>query len=191
MNKKDIIMLILIHGVFILIGTILFVLSFRTFLMKDISVLFYRGVMLLILTCSVMSVALWFYKRSKYGRLFTYRDIVVSISLMFSCNIVFFTLVPVTIDRSVSVFILGQMNKTPSRYYSKQELTSVFEKKYVEAYDGIQKRLDEQMYSGNVAKDGNEYKLTDQGENLVGIFDFIATMFNINNQFIKERNYQP
>lgn len=42
-----------------------------------------------------------------------------------------------------------------------------------------QKRLDEQVYIGNVEKTGSGYRITEKGERLISIFRFVEMIFPV------------
>src|SRR5437763_322860 len=111
MKASTIIILIAIHASLFLAATSLFIVLFHTGLFSNIDIFFYRGIMLLLVTCFVLLTGLFLLKRKQHIRIFTYRDVILSVVITFSFNIVFFTHIPVTADRSLSIFILGYMNE--------------------------------------------------------------------------------
>ena len=184
MSFKDILKLTIMHIIFFITGTILFVISFRTPLYGNINVLFYRGIILLLTVSLALAAALVFYKRTRHGRLLSYRDIVMCVTVLISFNILFFTHVPITADRSVTVFILGHMSKHTDTVISKEDMTSFFVKRYVNDYSAMERRFDEQVVSGNVTQEGNGYKLTKRGKLLIKFYDLVADIFGIDKKFI-------
>lgn len=176
--------LILLHAASFLLGTILFIFLFRTSLFSNINVLFYRGIVLLILSCIFMLMFMIFYKQKIKTKLFTYKDIVLAIVLIFCLNLVFFTHLPVTAERSISVFLLGSMNKNSNEELTNKEITDMFTQKYLYEYRAMDKRLNEQIISGNIIREGDAYKISSQGKLLIGFYSFIADLFNINKKLI-------
>jgi uncharacterized membrane protein YidH (DUF202 family) len=93
-------------------------------------------------------------------------SIIAAVVLSASVHLVFFIVVPVTVDRSVTVFLLTRMamadrGQTP---LTKDELENALRDDYVTALDAVGRRLDEQLISGNVqAVAGDRYSLTAQG----------------------------
>lgn len=172
------------HLVFWVTGTLLFIGLFHTQLFKSVDVLFYRGITLLLLSCAVMTTLLFLFKRSRYGHLFTYRDILLSLVLIFSLNLVFFTHIPITADRSISVFMLGYMNNNSDKTISNQDMTNFFTNKYLYEYGAMNKRFNEQIVSGNIVQDDNGFKITKQGRQVMKIYAFVAKLFNIDNKII-------
>lgn len=133
-----------------------------------------------------MTVGLLLFKSSKYSQLFTYRDIILNIVVVFSFNIVFFTLIPVTAERSVSIFLLEYMSKHADRAFSHKEITQVFSEEFIDKHEGINKRFHEQIISGNIRQTGDRYKITEQGQFLMKLYIIIGDMFKIG-----KRNLSP
>lgn len=179
---KSILKNIFLHLVFFTLGTFLFIILFRLF--SNINVLFYRGIVLLFLSCIILLLFMVFLKRTVYGKFFTYKDIILSIVLIFCLNLLFFTHLPVTAERSISVFLLGYMNKYSNRAFTNKEISKIFKEKYVDDFHETDKRLSEQLISKNIASENNTYKITNQGKLIIKLYSLIADIFNINKQLI-------
>ena len=67
-------------------------------------------------------------------------------SVPFCCiNMVVFTLVPVTVERSVSVFLLAQMDANNTHVYSEDEMGTLLKEDYIDKNGAVQKRCEEQI----------------------------------------------
>lgn len=184
MKFKNAAALLAFHTIFFILGTALFILLFHTQLFKNVDVLFYRGIVLLLISCTVTTALLFLFKKSTSGHLWTYRDILLSLVLIFSLNLVFFTHIPVTADRSISVFILGYMNNNSDKTISSQDMANIFTGKYLYEYDAMTKRFNEQIVSGNIVENNNGFKITKRGQLIIKIYVFVAKLFDINNKII-------
>jgi hypothetical protein len=178
MKYKDISVIVFWHALLFLGGTVFFLLMFRSTLFSDL-VLFYRGIILIFLTGIVLTAVFYLILRSKYRGNLTFRDLIISLLLMTSVNIVFFTHVPVTADRSVTIFVLGYMNSNPEKVYTKNELEDVFIDKYIDENDGMDKRSYEQVVSGNINEVDEGFKLTRRGKLLIKLYIMIADLFDL------------
>jgi len=174
------------HFIFFVLGTAIFILSFHTSLFKGLSVFFYRGVSLLTFTALLMIILLLYFRKTRFGALFTIRDIVLSVVLIFCVNLLFFTHVPVTAERSLSVFLLGYMNEHSTRVFSKDEITRIFIEKYVIENENVRKRIDEQLVSKNIAEEGGVYSITRQGKIIMNFYNFISRLF-----VVDKKNLSP
>lgn len=184
MKFKNILLLLISHSVFFLVGTSIFIFLFHTKLFKSVDVLFYRGIILLLISCAIMAMLLFLFKKKAAVCIWTYRDIVLNLILIFSLNLVFFTHLPVTADRSISVFMLGYLNKNPDKLLTSQQITDFFTNKYLYEYGAMGKRLNEQIESGNIIQNGNDYKISKKGQLIMKIYSFIVKLFAIDNKIV-------
>ena len=80
------------------------------------------------------------------------RDAVSACAFAAGIAVCLLIVLPVTIDRSISVFMLTQMAAQPDHAFTPSELRSLFVDVYVERYGQIERRLEEQKVSRNVAQ---------------------------------------
>lgn len=179
MNLYAILILVSIYICFFVVGTTLFISLFHTRLFKRITVFFYRGIILLITTCILIFIILLLIKSMRYVDFYTYRDIFLIITILFSFNIIFFTHIPITANRSVSIFILGYMNKNGNKTYTKKEIAHVLQTIYLERHNEVQRRFNEQIVSGNIVQKKGAYTITKQGKLLIKAYTIIADAFMI------------
>jgi hypothetical protein len=184
MITKDVVKLFVYHATIIIIGTICFVLSFRTPLFINLNVLFYRGILLLITTCIVSGLILLGIKRTNVLKLFTYRDIILAVTIIFSFNLLFFTHFPVTSERSISLFMLGYMNKNLDKTFTKDEMIKIFMDKYIVEYGEMEKRFHEQIVTGDIVNHGKGYRITKRGQLILRFFNFVDELFMIDKKII-------
>jgi len=169
--------LLMLYVISFIVGTVIFIGFFHTGLFGFLDVFFYRGIALLLFTAVVIGGALLFLQ---HRFAFTLKDIYIIILTLVSVNLLFFTHVPVTAERSVSIFLLDYMSTRAHQIVTKEELTQVFIEKYVGTDDNIQKRIHEQLVSGDIAVQGSGYRLTTQGKLLMKMYGVTATVFGIN-----------
>jgi hypothetical protein len=161
-------------------ATALWIVLFHSPLLAG-SVFFYRGLVLLAVTAiglAIVLVTLW---RTSYRGLIGVRDILLIASLLLSVNVVFFTHLPVTADRSISVFILAYMNRAEGPLTSEQISDSVIRTYFLERR-AIDKRLDEQLVTGTLVRTGDGYVISEEGRRLVGFYELIARVFNVDTE---------
>lgn len=185
MNTRYVLGLILLHCAFFICGTVFFIILFHTPLLIK-SLFFYRGIWLLCIATLLMLISHLLFRKLGYIHFFTIRDVVLSIVFFFCINLVFFTHLPVTADRSISVFILAYMNNHNDQSLTKNTITNVFINKYITNNDGIQKRFDEQITSGNIKKNQDNYHITEQGKLVILFYKFISDIF-----VIDKKNFSP
>ena len=121
-------------GIYILIYivcSVMFVGLFHTGLLKNMEVLMYRGIAFIVITGIVAAVVMGVIR--KFWGFITIRDIIMMFVIFCCVNTVLFVLVPVTVERSVSVFMLSYMEensdrpspRNPSAKYSLQSMLRI------------------------------------------------------------------
>lgn len=76
------------------------------------------------------------------------------------------------------------MDNHSERKFSENEITEVFVDKYVYKNKSISKRLYEQIVTGNILSQRDEYGITKQGKFIMRIYKFIAEVFKIDKENI-------
>jgi hypothetical protein len=179
-TRNTIIRFILFHVCFFSVATGVFILSFRLPVFTG-TVFFYRGILLLCTVAVLSAVVLVYGKRKRQTPPYTYRDILLALVIFVCFNLVFFTHIPVTADRSVSVFLLGYMNAHSPRTVTEDELTYVLAETYVRSNAATSKRIHEQLQSGTIIRDGDGYRISQRGVLLMRMYGWIAELFGLNN----------
>ena len=134
-----------------------------------IEIFVYNGIVSMIF--SFFITFLIFFKK-KYSLLISV--LVVSISIHFSL----FLFVPVTIDRSISVNLLIELNENyKNEYLSKQEISRIIND-YTSSSEFVEKRINEQVASKNIVKTPRGYIFTRSGENLIKLFNIINKIYD-------------
>lgn len=168
-------------GIYIVCSAV-FVGLFHTPVLKGLEVLMYRGIIFILIT-GVLAAGVMFLCKKKWQDLFDIKDVILMF-LGFCCvNMVLFTLIPVTVERSVSVFTLSYMAENP-KAYTIEEMEEVFNEKYVQEFNAFDKRFKEQIVSGNVDETEDGYVINDRGKAAVNFFRVIGAMFNTDERLV-------
>ena len=114
-----------IYAAIYLLCSVLFVLLFHTPVLKSMEVLMYRGIAFILMAGIVAAVLMFLCKR-KWKKLFDFKDVILMFLGFCSVNMVLFTLIPVTVERSVSVFTLSYMEENPSAY-TVEDMEKIFQ----------------------------------------------------------------
>ena len=150
--------------------------------LHEISILFYRGLVLIAvgaLFCFVVLVL-----ASRKWPIWKPRDAVSASAFACGVAVCLLIVLPVTIDRSVSVFILTRMAALPDRTFTPAEMRATFTDVYLGRYQQIERRLEEQEISGNVARDAAGYRITPQGLAFVRLARFLSRIFQTDARFV-------
>ena len=169
----------------LILGSLSAAMFCRTGLFSFIDVFFYRGIAL-ILFCGLLSAIILAVLRCLLFRnFFLRRDIAWFFILFCAINIVFFTHVPVTADRSITVFMLGYLADNSDRSFSKEEMEDFFIERYVHEFGAFDKRFQEQIETGTIAETApGEYRITASGIQLMQIYEKTAKLYRIEEKLI-------
>lgn len=190
---KDFGKVLAIYIAIYLICSLLFVALFHTPLLKSMEVLMYRGIVLLILA-GMVSVALMFLAGKclcKKKKLLDGKDILLMFCGFCCINMVLFTLIPVTVERSVSVFMLSYMEESPQTSFTEEEIQNAFIDIYVDDFKAFEKRFNEQLVTGSIEEqDDGSYALTKNGQHIVRMFRTVAKWFHTDDRCVYPVTYK-
>ena len=179
----SVVALIGIYVLIYLVCSALFIGLFHTGLLKDMEVLMYRGVAFIVIT-GVVSAVIMAIARKLWGFI-TVRDIIMMFVIFCCVNMVIFTLVPVTVERSVSVFMLSYMDENSDQTFTQESVGEVFTAKYVDDYGAFEKRFDEQVVTGTIEQNPDgKYSITERGRFVVRAFRTIAEWFDTDRRLV-------
>ena len=183
---KEIVFTLLTYAVLYVFSFLLLVLLIRTPLLKGMHVLMYRGMVMIVLAGIMASVLLVLFKKWRKITWLSGKDVVLVFILTCSINMVFFTLIPVTVERSVSVFMLSYMDTYSDRTYTEDEVAKIFVEKYVDEYGAFEKRFDEQLTTGTIVQnEDGTYSITDKGRFIVKLFRLISDVFDTDERLVR------
>ena len=175
--------LIGVYALIYIVCTALFIALFHTSFLAGMDVLMYRGAAFIIITGIVSAVIMGVIR--KFWGFVTIRDIIMMFVIFCCVNMVFLTLIPVTVERSVSVFMLSYMEENSDQTCTEESVGEVFTTKYVEDYGAFEKRFHEQVETGTIVEnpDGT-YSITDSGRFVVKMFRTIADWFGTDQRLV-------
>ena len=175
--------LILIYIGIYLVCSLMFVALFHTGLLKNMNVLMYRGIAFIVLTGLIAAIVMGVIK--KFWKFVTVRDIIMMFVIFCCVNTVLFTLIPVTVERSVSVFMLSYMDENSDKTFTQDSVGEIFTAKYVNDYGAFEKRFNEQVVTGTIKQnpDGT-YSITDRGRLIVWGFRNCAKWFDTDRRLV-------
>jgi hypothetical protein len=171
------------YGIAAVLGFGLFVAATTFGLFANMSILFYRGLAVLAAITPVLILLLVLALRLPWAvGLLGARDAVAAAIVAISLNLAAFVLGPVTVDRSISVFMLSRLAQAP---LTADDLAREFATQYVRDWDQIGRRLKEQVVSRNVEQmpDGR-YRLTAQGQSFMTTARAMSRLFGGDPRFV-------
>lgn len=171
------------------LGLGLFLLALHWGVLASVGILFYQGLAVLGLTtplhAGMLGAGLVLLGRWS-GRRFSGAHVVGVTMAALGANLAFFTIVPVTIDRSVSIFLLGWMAEHRAEPQTPGDLGRAFSEVYVGRFGAIDRRVREQLASGTIEPAGADggYRLTAQGRTFVASMTRLARFLNISTCYL-------
>jgi hypothetical protein len=141
-----------------------------------VEIIFYRGVVL----CSVAAFVLGglIIALGRWRPAVTVRDAIAAACLSFGLNLSFLVIAPVTVDRSISVFMIATMAAAPERSMSTTDMDQAFRAQYLDRMAQIDRRMKEQVISGTIVEDGGRYRITQKGLRFMHTARLVAWMFD-------------
>lgn len=172
---------ILKHAGLIIFYSIVYMLLFHIKALNFTHIYFYDGILRLLCLIPVI-ITTEIVARRLVG--FDYKDIVLSVAVFVLINALWLSLCVVSLDRSLSVFLLCYMNEQ-EKAVPKDEIEQYFDKVFVEKYGMLERRFDEQIASGNMeySSEDNGYHLTKRGVLFVKIFKSVGDLYNVDTRF--------
>ena len=139
-------------------------------------VIFYEGVMF-VFYIGIFIQALLYFLRIKVA--------ILSASLAF---ILFTSLVPTILDRSVSITVLTALDSCDKCHL--ENINHIFNKIYIDENKAIKKRLLEQIYSKNVELSEEKYSFTERGEKVYSLIIFFTKLLKIDNSYLSKSRWK-
>ena len=149
---------------------------------SSVSILFYRCIAITALATVLFGAAF-----AVVGHRFNFagvRDAFAATLVAASLTFTFLTLGPVTVDRSISIFINGHMAAQPDRVFSAAEIDRAFRDRYLTGMDQIARRMEEQRITGTVERIGTGYRITAKGKALIATSRTMADLFGADNRLL-------
>jgi hypothetical protein len=166
-----------------IVGLATLVALFKLGVAAGIDILFYRGLVL----CAVallLTVALVAYVGQATHRA-SLRDAIAAGFLSLGINLSVLVIAPVTVDRSLSIFILGHMARHAGETFTASQIDAALRDIYLGQFRQVERRMQEQLKSGNVAQDGDGYTISRQGLAFIRTARLVGWMFDVDPRFVE------
>lgn len=158
--------------------------SWQTFFDHIMPVYYFRSVMLLFCALLCAGVILWLLVWRRVIKM-SPKDLVLSLCFGFFLNFSFLSLVTVSLDRSITVYLVSYLAQHADERFSPQDIETVFLVGYVDGTNAMQRRIEEQMVAGSLIDhhDGT-YSISERGQAMVAQWRLIAKIFRVDNRFL-------
>lgn len=142
---------------------LLYLAPIRSPFLAGLSILFYRGIAIALLAAMLMILGGLMVRRLVRLDLPT---LIGAVGLSLAFNIAFLISLPVTFDRSITMFLLARIEQHDGRLDGRG-LEELFIREYLGDMRQIDRRIAEQSLSGNIRVTDGRIFLTPQGEKLL------------------------
>lgn len=189
---KQLLISILAYILCLIISTFVFIELFHINYLKVTNVFFYNGLFFLLITSILCSLLMLIIKRVSKN-LVTIHDVITVFFLYSGFTLGWFVLIPVTVERSISVYMLSCLEQNGKVPMTKKDFEDRFYKQYIVDFGAFDKRFKEQLDTESIEyiPSENAYRITDKGRNIVKLFRISANLFGTEdkivypNQFLK------
>ncbi|MDH7476719.1 MAG: hypothetical protein QHH09_04675 [Microgenomates group bacterium] len=156
-----------------------YLILFRSPIFIKQKVLFYRGLLLLLLNLFLwLLISILFYKKKLVK--FSLESIIASLIVSFSLNLSFFVVFPVTFERSVTMYLLKKLYGNENQCISKKQLEDSLIEEYIIKNNALDKRLVEQSIINFIDKKNQCLSLTQKAKNFIQFSKKINWFYNLN-----------
>jgi hypothetical protein len=180
---KKVLNFLVFQAVAFLVAWLFYIAVLQIGLFDFIEVYFYKTLIILFITGVLLLIVEILLKVYWKGAIYGYKDVMISFILFMSINMVWLSTIVVSLDRSLSVFVLSYLAQE-DRSYTEEELDDVFQNIFIEKYGMLDRRFWEQLESGNIEQSSEGYRLTSRGEGLVDIFKAVGKVYKVDERFI-------
>jgi hypothetical protein len=167
-------------GVFALFS-VLYLGSFHTPLLGSEEVLFYRGVLLLALVFILFAAVIVFLYWGGY--IVRLESAAAALVASAAIHLAIFIVFPVTFDRSVTMYLLYALERSPQAQscsgYSPTELEQTFLREYVGEQAALARRVEEQEIINMVDVSGQCIALTKRGEKFLQFSRAFGALYGV------------
>ncbi|HMN71802.1 MAG TPA: hypothetical protein PKA55_08025 [Rhodoblastus sp.] len=180
-----IVALLVYYGLATLVGGVIFALLMRLATLLGPGVLFYRGLVALAVTALALLVVSALLLPKLARALLLRADDSIGGAIVAACLLSsVFVLGPVTVDRSISVFMLSQF-ESAGKPLTVEEIRDRFVRTYVVDWAQMDRRVKEQQLSGNLEPaDGGGWKLTPQGRRFMEVARWMSWLVDADPRFV-------
>lgn len=190
-SVKTIATIVALYITCLTLSTAFFIALFHIGFLKFTNTFFYNGCVYLLLS-SVLCSCLMFLARRIWRELVRVNDIICIFFIFSGLTMGWFSLIPVTVERSISVYMLSYLDENYPQTITKDQFEKTFYKQYIHDFGAFDKRFKEQLDTGSLEfiSADNSYRITEKGKKIVGLFRFFADLFGTEKKLIYPNEYQ-
>lgn len=147
------------------------------------SIIFTQGLMTMGLTSASFVALIFIISKHRLGM---YESVVRTLTTLLACLTFysFLITIPTLLDRSISIFLLAELDSDQDQVMTTDHLSQAFMEGYVDGVFQVEKRIAEQVSIGNFERTAvNEVRLTRRGEIVASVNRFLANIFRVDSRY--------
>ena len=170
----------------LLVAVIFFIVFLATLIIKrkiyPAPIIYYEGIwIIVIMTALVVGGGLLLALLTSSSRTFA-SYIILGVFVGAAGSYAFHITIPTLLDRSISMFILALLDSSD---LTMSEIQCNFVKQFVIKNKAIEKRVREQVATGNIRVEDGRLQITDQGKTLTSSWLGLADAFSVTKDFVE------
>lgn len=151
-------------------NVVLLAITIRTPLFKGELIYYYRVVYLVMFNI-LLTLAVGLALRNKHKIFNILAEEIAAIYVsVFLAMLFLVTIISMPIDRSYTIYSLADMSEKSEKIFSGKEIENSFIEGYIYEMEATERRIQEQVYLGNIEKIEDGYKITKKGKALIEFF---------------------
>jgi cation transport ATPase len=172
--------LVVVYTVTFILFTAIFLLMFHVPVLQFQKIFFYKGLMFLAITTLICFIGIIFYAKKTSASI---ESLIAAMMISMAINLSIFIVFPVTVERSVTIFLLSTLEDANSNKSCKGLTHKQMEKALIDTFivknDAVSKRIKEQSVIKTVEKNGRCLRLTNKGMQFLNFSRVLSSLYNI------------
>ena len=179
-----------IYASCLFLSTVFFITLFHVDSIKLTNTFFYNGCVYLLVS-SFLCSALMFLAKKIWPGVLRLNDVICIFFIFSGFTMGWFSLIPVTVERSISVYMLSYLDENYPQTITKDQFEKTFYQQYIHDFGAFDKRFREQLDTASIefVPDDNSYRITDKGRKIVNLFRLFAHIFGTEKKLIYPNEY--
>lgn len=172
------------------LSTVFFIALFHVDSLKFTNTFFYNGCLYLLVSSFICSVLMFISKRV-WPDLLRINDVICIFFIFSGFTMGWFSLIPVTVERSISVYMLSYLEENYPQTINKDQFEKTFYRQYIHDFGAFDKRFKEQLDTASIEylPEDNSYRITEKGRKIVTLFRLFAEVFGTDKKLIYPNEY--
>lgn len=150
-------------------------------------IIFYQGLLWLLMFAASCLIGSFTLHKIKIIDFNSFHEQILSLVIASLLFYSFHITIPSLLDRSISLYIIGITEKKENSTIT--DYREQFYQGFIIKNEAVEKRLNEQIVTGNIKCKQGKCTLTDKGRNIYKLNNWLANIFNVDDKYINPAIY--